>query len=58
MDINSKHYMVIETRTGQQWGQLTTDVKAAKAVSAELNNNMKPEYQTYTVATVIFDPEV
>lgn len=37
---------------------ITADKEEAKRVAREFNGAMKPEHQTYTVVTVIFDPEV
>jgi hypothetical protein len=37
---------------------ITDDKEEAKRVAREFNGAMKPDYQTYTVATVVFDPEV
>lgn len=37
---------------------LSTEVGEAKALARSLNAAMKPQFQTYTVVTVIFDPEV
>lgn len=39
-------------------GNLFADADAAKAQASSLNRAMKPDFQTYTVATLTFDTEV
>lgn len=51
-------YAVVNTAYNSMVGQLTEDKEEARRTAAEFNAAMNPEYQTYTVATVTFDPEI
>lgn len=51
-----KFYAVYNTEQDTFTGLM--NLADAKSVASELNAAMKPEFQNYTVVTVIFDSEV
>lgn len=56
-----KQYGVFNTALGtfvQFQDGVLFDARTAKARARCWNAAMKPEHQSYTVATIIFDPEV
>lgn len=57
-----RQYAVYNTGTKQFYtlgdGETVMSLLSAKRLAADLNNQMKPEFQNYTVVTIIFDPEV
>lgn len=57
-----RRYAVYNTDTEQFYtrgdGATLMPVESAKTLASNLNSAMKPEYQHYTVVTVIFNPEV
>lgn len=53
-----KKYAVLDTALNQFLAIGVTDKESAKNEAARLNAAKKPQFQTYTVVTVIFDPEV
>lgn len=53
-----KKYAVLDTALNQFVAIGATDKRSAKAEATRLNAARKPEFQTYTVVTVVFDPEV
>ncbi len=53
-----KWYAVFNTATNEFYGKPNLDKLRIKNEASFLNAAMKPEYQTYTVATIILDTEV
>lgn len=57
-----KRYVIFDTATnsvvGTWFGNSVVDPEIAKSVAGKLNADRKPEYQTLTVATLIFDTEI
>ena len=53
-----KKFAIFNTATNQFSGFVYDDATDAKLNARALNLALKPQFQNYTVATIIFDPEV
>ena len=58
-----KWYAILNTATGQFYqflptSEISTDLEQTKSVARQLNEAMVPEFQNFSVVTVILNPEV